>query len=120
MGLFDDLTVKVPLPDGIVRKNFQTKSLPAMFLDQYEIREDGTLWHEDYDIEDHSDPNAEGLLRFAGAMAPVNQRWVPVDYTGEVRFADFDRAEDPEWVEFVALFVHGSMTHLERIVGQSA
>ena len=39
----------------------------------HEIREDGSLWREEYDIEDHSDPNAEGLERFTGCMESGEQ-----------------------------------------------
>lgn len=95
MGMFDDIRVLLPLPGGSTTTEFQTKSL-SNFLEQYEIREDGTLWREDYDTEDHSDPNAKGLLRFAGMMARVNQRWVQVtDFTGEIEFHEWhsDRGE---------------------------
>ena len=86
MGMFDDITVKVPLPGGSTTTNFQTKSLVQM-LDDYEIREDGTLWHEEYDIEDHSDPTKEGIMRLAGIATRVNKRWVQVtDFTGEITF----------------------------------
>lgn len=107
MGMFDYLTVKIPLPGGVVRECYQTKSLPAMWLDEYEIREDGTLWHQDYDTEDRSEPNS-----LAGSLTPVNKRWVPVNYTGEVRFHSYDRNQDPVSVAFVALFVDGRMTHV--------
>jgi hypothetical protein len=30
---------------------YQTKDTPAQFLDNYEIRADGSLWHLDYDID---------------------------------------------------------------------
>lgn len=56
MGTFDYLRCKYPLPlAGANALTFQTKNTPAQFLDTYELREDGTLWHEAYDTEDHSD-----------------------------------------------------------------
>jgi hypothetical protein len=67
MGMFDHLKCKYPLPDaGDNDLEYQTKDTPAQFLDNYEIRADGSLWHLDYDIEDRSDPNAEGLARLVG------------------------------------------------------
>lgn len=56
MGMFDDIKCKYPLPlNGANDLVYQTKDTPAQFLDKYEIREDGTLWHENYDIEDQSE-----------------------------------------------------------------
>ena len=73
MGMFDELKCKYPLPiDGLSERIFQTKDTDSQFLDCYEIREDGTFWHEEYDIEDHSDHNAEGLEKFLGCMTRVN------------------------------------------------
>src|SRR5690349_6199307 len=100
MGMFDDLRCKYPLPtrDGAER-SFQTKSLDCL-MDQIEIREDGTIWREHYDTEDHSDPNAEGLMRFAGMATRVNKEWHPLTFTGEVRF--YDGFAPDGWVEFSA------------------
>lgn len=55
MGMFDTLRCKYPLPvTGASDLVYQTKDTPAQWLDYYEIREDGTLWHEAYDTEDQS------------------------------------------------------------------
>lgn len=79
MGMFDWIVYKD-------KGQFQTKSLECD-LDNYEVREDGTLWHEEYDTEDQSDPDAPGLLRFAGMLTRTNKRWVQVkDFTGEIKF----------------------------------
>ena len=110
MGMFDDLKCKYPLPpDGVIDTQtiYQTKSL-ACFLDLYEIREDGTLWHEDYDTEDHSDPDATPLRRIAGMLTRVNERWIPVDLTGEVVF--YGRGK-----EFSAYFVEGNLKELHQL-----
>lgn len=116
MGMYDDLVVKVPLPDwpeGITQGEFQTKSLECM-LDDYELREDGTLWHETYEIEDRSDPNAIGIHRLAGMMTRINQRWEQVTLTGEVRFHDYF-AEENLFIDYSAYFVDGRLTELHRI-----
>jgi hypothetical protein len=114
MGMFDTFRCKYPLPwegdkPNISDVEFQTKSLEC-FLDNYEIRSDGTLWHEEYDTEDHSDPTAEGILRFAGMLARVNQRWVPVELTGEVIFYGGGN-------KFSAYFVDGKLKELHNITG---
>jgi len=106
MGMYDDIDVLIPLPDGYVHTDFQTKSLVCN-LDLYQLREDGSLWHEDYDIEDHSDPKAKGMMRVRGMFARVNQRWVPVtDFTGELTFHEFD---DDTFYEYSTYFVDGQL-----------
>lgn len=115
MGMFDDIVVKVPLPDmpAGFEPAFQTKSL-VRFLDNYEIREDGTLWHEQYDTEDRSDPNATGLMAFAGMWSKVNPRWVQeTDFTGEVEFHDW-MADAALLLSYSAYFVEGQMHELHR------
>jgi hypothetical protein len=49
MGMFDYLACKhqLPMKDAATRQ-FQTKDLECM-MDNYEIREDGTLWREAYE-----------------------------------------------------------------------
>lgn len=86
MGMYDTVKCQYALPDiGVTDIGFQTKSL-GNFLNDFEIREDGTLWKEVCDYEDHSDPNALGISRLAGMMTPVNCRWVQVEgFTGEVK-----------------------------------
>lgn len=116
MGMFDTVTVvDYPLPDNIKRDDYQTKSFDFPWLDLYEIRADGSLWKEDYDIEDRSDPTAEGYLAFVGMMTKVNKRWNRCSYTGELVFYDYDPDLDPEWVEFKAILVDGRVQRIERI-----
>lgn len=115
MGMFDNLMCKYPLPTDIDLKNemFQTKDTPAQFLDTYEIREDGTLWHENHDIEDHSDPNAKGIIKFIGNMTRVNYRWEPVkNFLGEIRFyTDYNK----NWIEFSSYFVDGQLNQIHLV-----
>jgi hypothetical protein len=114
MGMFDYLKCKYPLPNaGDNDLEYQTKDTPAQFLDHYEIRTDGTLWHLDYDIEDRSDPNAEGLARWAGRLSHVNERWEPVPFTGEIRFYHY--ISEAGRTEFSAYFVNGMLNFLTPI-----
>ena len=112
MGLYDEIRCERELPapeaSGLL---FQTKDTPAQFCEQYVIRADGTLWHETYDTEDHSDPKAEGLHALIGCMTRVNQRWEPCLYTGEIRFyTDGDYGTDSAWwLEFSSYFKDGQM-----------
>ena len=117
MGMFDNVRCKYPLPiEGANALEFQTKDTSAQQLDFYEIREDGTLWHEEYDIEDRSDPNAKGLDRFLGCMSRVNKRWVFEPFTGELCFYTFKDDDDTDsWIEFSALFWKGELKELKVV-----
>ena len=77
MGLFDDVRVKYQLPWPEVQDNmWQSKDTPAQYLDLYEIREDGTLWHQAYDerLEENS----------KYPIGRDNKRWEQVKFTGEL------------------------------------
>lgn len=123
MGMFDDITCKYPLPGGrYAGQQWQTKSTPELNLDSYEIREDGSLWHQTYDIEDTSDPNATGWRRLCGMATRVNKRWEPCEMTGEICF--YDLVEDDHgnrvWVEFSAYFFKGELREIHQIEGPKA
>lgn len=107
MGMFDDIEVLYDLPrlPADHDRQFQTKSL-ICWLEKYRIDQSGVLWHQDYDIEDRSDPTATDIRRFAGMMTRVNQRWVRDSYTGEVEFHDFD---DGVWMQYRAWFREGQL-----------
>jgi hypothetical protein len=121
MGMFDYIRCEAPLPvPGFDGREFQTKDTPAQYCERYCIRADGTLWYEDCDYEDRSDPNAEGLAALFGSMTPVNPRWEQVtDFTGEICFYGFKsertggRGRDcGGWIEFSAYFIDGRMQSL--------
>lgn len=114
MGMFDDLRCHYPLPrEGANTLAYQTKDTPAQWMDLYEIRADGSLWHETYDIEDRSDPSATGLDALRGSMTRVGKRWEPVKLTGEVRF--YTSQPSGEWIEFSAYFIDGQLRELVDI-----
>jgi len=130
MGMFDKIKCKMPLItiDEVTgarvdwsNHQYQTKDTPNQFLDQYEIREDGTLWVEEYDVEDQSDPNAEDFAKFLGCMTRVNKRWVQLyDVKGEVRFYDClswsnEKPDDSGWIEWSAYLVKGVVSQIQLI-----
>ncbi len=116
MGMFDELRCHYPLPiEGTNGLLFQTKDTDAQFLDLYEIREDGTLWHETYDIENKSQPNAEGVVSIAGSLLRVNKQWKREHVTGEIRFYATSGSDDSGWLEFSAHFVDGHLKQLHTI-----
>ena len=124
MGMFDYVRCHYPLPiEGANGLLYQSKDLDCQ-MDLFEIREDGTLWRESYDVEDHSDPNAEGIMRLCGMLSRVNQRWERVeDFTGEVSFYDFAVPNVPGtnggwgtgWIEWSAYFLKGQLQQLNLV-----
>lgn len=81
MGLFDEVKCLYPLPWPEAQELiWQTKDTDAQYLHQYEIRADGTLWHEDHTIRVEDDKASPlGIV-----MHRDNKHWVQVNYTGEL------------------------------------
>lgn len=116
MGMFDELRCLAPLPISAYQGlEFQTKDLDCC-LDLYEIRADGTLWRQDYDVEDRSDPSATGLMRIVGMRTRVNKRWVRLaDFTGHIGFYTSFGDRRTGWIAFSALFKNGELKGIEVI-----
>lgn len=129
MGMFDNIECQYPLPipdDPIELRGFpfnsrvyQTKSFDTV-MDTYIIKADGTLWHEEYDIEDKSDPNATGFARCYGIMTRTNKREKQLsDYTGVVNFYEYisdfagTTLNNDYWIEYNATFVNGLIQKIE-------
>jgi len=88
MGMFDDVKCyyPTPWPDSQTRQ-WRSKDTPAQCLDQYEIRADGTLWHEEY--ESRFEKNEEAPLGFY--IHCDNRRWVQMsEFTGSLEIYDAD------------------------------
>lgn len=134
MGLFDEILCKFPLPAGYATNNitYQTKDTPAQFCDLYEIREDGSLWHQAYDTEDQSglgkwrkenkgkEPDKKMLNDFHqclfGCMTRINKRWEQESsFTGEIRFYSSITSGSNGWIEWSAYFVDGKTNQIKLI-----
>lgn len=142
MGMYDYVVCRYPLPTAppfwaTPDQQYQSKSLQCR-MDVYEIRDDGTLWIEDYDIEDQSErarwktahpgqtlPKelTDGPLSvLAGCMSRVNKRWVQQCFHGVVEFYHSNWCSvaygivftpdgaDHESVTYEATFVDGVVT----------
>ncbi len=137
MGMYDTIKCLYPLPlpsildvmGELKDRNFcefdyQTKDLDNC-LDHYEIRADGTLWHELYDIEDKSDPNATGVRRWAGLglCTKTNIHWIQMaDYSGVITFytgVDDDSYVSDYWIEYDAVFSNGKLLGIKLIKFES-
>jgi hypothetical protein len=90
MGMFDYVRIKWPLPWPEVQDSvWQSKDTPAQYLDNYEVREDGTLWHEAYDLRhEYTDDAPLGYWQHRD-----NIRREQVRLDGEIECHEF--IEDP-------------------------
>ncbi len=112
--MYDNLRCLYPLPkvDAVTTGLlFQTKDMPCPWLGLFEIREDGSLWKQAYDVADESDPSAVGFARLTGMMTRTNERWEPFDLTGAVNF--YTETVDG-WLDFTALFDQGKIVAIVR------
>ncbi len=72
MGMFDEVRIRYQLPwSEVQREIWQSKETPAQKLEHYEIREDGTLWHEACDIRFEDAPETVLGVR----IHRDNKRW---------------------------------------------
>ena len=104
--MFDCLTYK--------GHQYQTKDTPSQVLDHYEIRDDGTLWYQEYDAR--WEENSESL--FGGYLKIENERWVfCYDFDGLIVFYREDREnggyKSDNWIEHSAVFNSGKMIELD-------
>jgi hypothetical protein len=114
MGMFD--TVKCyysEMEDGHSDLEFQTKDLECL-MDYYVLDKDGSLFIEEYDVEDKSDPNAEGLARIIGCMSKTNEKLVRSDLTDTFTMYAKDEG-DEEWIVYKVQVTRGQLTYFERI-----
>lgn len=102
MGMFDYINYE--------GKEYQTRHTPAQLLDHYEIKSDGTLWHENYDLEIIPDETAV----FKQRWEYNNKRWEFCEkFIGEIRFYRALDADD--WEEYSAYFKDGKMREINQI-----
>ena len=133
MGMFDYINCKCPLPlpsDLGEAKNvnfneltYQTKDFYNA-LDQYEIREDGTLWVKNIEREwIQGNPNGKTFSERIGHVKNIKETWEQRNYTGEVVFYEgiqySEQANDDwnndYWIEFKAIFVEGKILKIELV-----
>ena len=112
MGLYDNVRCRYRLPDPEAQDlEFQTKSTPAPYLDNYEITEDGRLMHEAYDERWEDAPDSP----FGAVMHQDNHRWEPVDFPGQLEI--HGTREDPEgkvrWYSYLLWFKNGRIADLQ-------
>jgi len=103
MGMFDDITVPKSYLKGLLTKEqekiirgncYQTKSLDNA-LRQYKVYKQKLFMNESVDF----------------LTKKKKDKWVPVEYTGEVLFYDNikDKNGDQHWAEFRFIFLEGKL-----------
>ena len=108
MGMFDHIRYN--------GHEYQTKDTPAQLLDYYDIHEDGTLWHNNYDCEWVEE---EGHL-LKGYLRQFNERKeFCANFIGEIRFYRNIDKKYTKWEEFSAYFVNGKMREIHQISGEN-
>jgi hypothetical protein len=100
MGMFDEVICNNDLfGESNKGKTHQTKDLHDCggLLDLYEITPSGRLEFLEYTTEDRSDPNAQGIARWAGSMARVyTGGHRDLNYHGWLYLSCFGRAKFTE------------------------
>jgi len=105
MGMFDYFYCDYPLPGEVPPGvEFQTKCTPMQGCRAYRLTVDGALELQEFEMEHCGDPDTPPEKRFL-EMRRVNERWVPVTWTGSIFFYGQYRG----WVEFVVLIQRGKM-----------
>lgn len=133
MGLFDHIKCKYPLPlpsdlgeakdVNFNELTYQTKDFYDG-LEQYEIREDGTLWVKNIEREwIQGNPNGKTFSERIGYVKNIKETWEQRNYTGEMVFYEgiqySEQANDDwnndYWIEFKAIFVEGKILKIELV-----
>jgi hypothetical protein len=104
MGIFDYVRItkhpKVPVKYHDL--TLQTKGLDQR-MDMYELREDGTLWHELVHRIWVSDPNSF----FGGTLKETSRKWLPkTDLDGALEVHGTDPKDD-SWISLNLVFLDG-------------
>ena len=103
MGMFDYITYK--------GNKYQTRDTPSQTLDNYEIREDGTLWHNTYCMEWVDEP--DHLLK--GYFNQFNFEWKFCDdFIGEIKFYR-QLIKNTVWEIYSAYFYKGVLREIHLL-----
>ena len=103
---------KKRIPDNNV---WQTKSFDND-MSEYYITDDGGInqnifQYESVPKEERPYPNDNGILGLAGSIRKIDEKIVPIEYHGIVKFYS---NVDKEWFEFEAKFTDGKLINIKR------
>lgn len=119
MGMFDYLRCEYPLPDEKFQHwNFQTKSTPSQFMDNYLITQDGRLVRTSTTVAmteeemDAAQMEAEAAGHSIYPLMKMEAIEEEVPYHGDIFFYGY---EPPVWVEFQARFTNGRLEWIKKV-----
>jgi hypothetical protein len=137
--MFDCIVVEYPLPDSgaSVVREWQTKTFPDPWLENYKISSDGRLLRQRFRIEDRSNPKYEigSFERLEGSMTRIHEGWDDTNFHGILNFygdansgeiheisfrpdtfgQDLLHPTPVEWFEYNAKFTDGQLVSIERV-----
>lgn len=111
--MFDHVRCRYPLPDSEAQNlEYQSKSTPALALDNYVITPDGHLLHEDYDTR--MEENA--VAPFGFYLHRENCRWEAVDFRGELEIHTSVKQPDGtlKWYSYLLWFKDNRVADMQR------
>ena len=104
MGMFDYVKYK--------GDTYQSKDTPSQTLENYELRDDGTLWLHCYTQKFIDD--ADALLGFREERSDHYWKFCE-DVSEPIYFYRSDTANFGKWIEYLAKFKEGKLIQLERV-----
>lgn len=113
MGLFDDIEVLWPLPDGYKHTMFQTKDLECC-MGRYRINADGTLDKAEWEpVPEPERPYPD--MPFIGSVRRSGV-WTKISFHGILNFYNYDKDETPDWHEYEAKFTDGKVVEIVAVI----
>jgi hypothetical protein len=104
MGMFDYVRCEVPLPDGWVPDELQSKDFDCT-MTHLRVTADGRLMIERYESytvpkEERPYPDAEegSIQEICGIWGKRNRRWEDINYHGDFNFYGIERVGPQEFV----------------------
>lgn len=125
MGMFDEIVVEYPLPDGWrPSERLQTKDFEC-FMEVYELRADGTLWQRQVRMEDNPDyvpaETDSSMTRLINSRRRVVLPPVRVPLHGIFRMYGYEQVADREtgdtaiWHDYRVKFTDGLLVEIVNI-----
>ena len=123
MGMFDEITVKKPLPlpkevDGLnINWNemvFQTKDLESC-LSEYIISEDGFLYIKKKEYVPYTEEELKTKKGFSFIKEIVDKGLEKIEHHGVINFYCYEKFDENNdfWMDFYAYFIYGKLDKIE-------
>lgn len=117
MGMYDSIRCEIPLPDGAVIGELQTKDFDCEMVEHL-ITSDGRLMLERIDeIQEVPEaerpyPGAKGILGICGSIRIIKSKHQS-DFHGVLNF--YGHGKSGEWHEYNAKFTDGRLVEIQCV-----